>query len=196
MKVLRDLRRFILTKSAEGNHAEVRSYITENIDAVACAFHVPAETIMGALESVPDDAALAAKFLETTQRAEALLRQHSRDIRARSAQASAEALASAVQWQGDRAHVDVPSLFSSALTRRDDLLVFTCDAFTVSVYMAPLLDLARLQRVREDVSGWVDKDGLHLRWGRGGGGLNLRPQQDPDAAKVVLSLPPKAAIAA
>lgn len=196
MKALRDLRRFILIKCAEGNHTEIRSYITDNLDAVARAFHVPADTIMGALESVHDDAALASKFLETTQRAEALLRQERQANRARSAQASADALASAVVWQGEKAFIDMPSLLSSALTRRQDLLVFTCDAFTVSVRMDPLLDLMRVSRVRADLSGWVDKDGVHLRWGRAGG-LNLRTQRDADASKVVVNLPPnKAAVAA
>lgn len=191
MKTLRDLRRFILAKSAEGKQAEVRAYLVDNVQEVARVFHVSAETIISAVESVPhDDAALACKLLETLRRTEALVRKCQRENRRRSAQASAESLAGAVQWKGERAHVDLPSLFASALTRRDDLLVFTCEAFTVAVYMAPLLDLARIHRVRDDLSGWVDAQGLHLRWGRGGGGLNLRPQEDPDAVRVILHLPP------
>jgi hypothetical protein len=196
MKTLRDLRRFILAKSTEGNQAEIRAHVSDNLDAVASAFHVSAETIVGALESVYDDAALATQLLETIRRAEVVLREHRRDSRTRSAQASAEALATAVQWQGDRAHVDMPSLFASALTRRDDLLVFTCeDVFTVGVYMAPLLDLAKIHRVQGGVSGWVDAEGLHLRWGRAGG-LHLRPQEDADAAKVILALPSPASVIA
>jgi|CZKU01.1.fsa_nt_gi hypothetical protein len=189
MKTLRDLRRFILAKSAEGNHAEVRAYLVDNLDAVARAFHVSAETIISAVESERDDAALVCKLLETLRRTEALVRKCQRENRRRSAQASADALSTVVQWKGERAHVDLPSLFASALTRRDDLLVFTCEAFTVAVHMAPLLDLARIHRVRDDLSGWVDAQGLHLRWGRGGG-LNLRPQEDPDAVRVILHLPP------
>jgi hypothetical protein len=190
MKTPRDLRRFILVKSAEGNHAEIRSYVVDNLDAVARAFHVPAETIMHAVDSVlRDDVDLAARLLETTRRAEDKLRKHGKEARVRAAQASADALASAVRWQGERAYVDMVSLLASVLTRRNVLLVFTCDAFTVGVHMSPLLDLAKIHRVRHDLSGWVDADGLHLRWGRRGG-LNLRPQEDPDAARVVLSLPP------
>ena len=34
MKALRDLRKFILIKCAEGNQAEVRSYVRDNLDAV------------------------------------------------------------------------------------------------------------------------------------------------------------------
>ncbi len=195
MTILRDVRRFILCKSAEGNHAEVRCYVIENLDALARALHVPAETIMNAIESERDDGALCTKLLETLRRSEAILREAHRDARLRAAQASADTLAGAVLWQGNRAVIDMPSLFASALSRRDDLLVFTCDEFTVAVYQAPLLDLAKLARVRSDLSGWVDAEGLHLRWGRAGG-LNLRPQRDPEACKVIVSLPAKSAAVA
>jgi hypothetical protein len=155
MKTLRDLRRFILARSAEGNQFDVRSYVADNVHEVAHAFHVSVETIATALESVPhDDAARASRLLETVRRAEALVRRHQRESRRRSAQASADALSSATQWKGDRAHLDLPSLLSSALTRRDDLLVFQSDTFTVAVHMAPLLDLAKIHRVPHDLSGW------------------------------------------
>jgi len=59
----------------------------------------------------------------------------------------------------------------------------------------PLLDLAKIHRVRDDLSGFVDADGLHLRWGKGGG-LNLRPQQDADASKIILRMPAPASTVA
>ena len=193
MKALRDLRRFILCKSAEGAHAEVRCYVVENLDALARAFHVPADTIMSAVEGERDDSALCTKLLETLRRSEAILRDDRRERRMRAAQASAEALASAVLWKGDQAHIDMASLFASALTRRDDMLVFAFDDDgTVAIYQAPLLDLAKIARVRDDLSGWVDRQGLHLRWGKAGG-INLRPQEDADARKVIVRLPAKAA---
>jgi hypothetical protein len=193
MKALRDLRRFILCKSAEGNHAEVRCYMIENLDALARAFHGPAETIMGAVEGEREDSALYAKLLETLRRSEAILRDDRRERRMRAAQASAEALASAVVWRGEQAHIDMPSLFASALTRRDDMLVFAFDDdTTVAVFQSPLLDLAKIARVREDLSAWVDRQGLHLRWGKAGG-INLRPQEDAEARKVIMRLPAKAA---
>jgi hypothetical protein len=193
MNVLRDLRRFILCKSAEGNHAEVRAYIVENLDALAKALCVPTDTIMTALEGEHDDGALCTKLLETLRRSDAILRDDRRERRMRTAQASANTLASAVIWKGERACLDMPSLFASALTRRDDMLVFAFDdRTTVAVYQAPLLDLAQIARVRADLSGWVDRDGLHLRWGRAGG-LNLRPQHDANARQVILRLSSKAA---
>jgi hypothetical protein len=193
MKALRDLRRFILCKSAEGAHAEVRAYVTENLDTLARAFHVPVETLMNAVEGERDGGSVCTKLLETLRQSEAILRHDRRERRMRAAQASAEALASAVVWRGERAYVDMPSLLASALTRRDDMLAFAFDDdTTVAVYQSPLLDLAKIARVRDDLSGWVDRDGLHLRWGRAGG-LNLRPQEDADARKVMLCLTAKAA---
>ncbi len=190
MKALRELRRFILAKCTEGNQAEVRAYVIENIDSLARAFHVPVETIMTAVEGLSDDRALAERLLETAMRTETLIRKTRKETRERSAQASAEMLAQSVRWLGDRAHVDMPSLLASCLTRRQDMLVFHCeDVFTVRVYMAPLMDLAKVARARCDLSGYVDRIGLHLRWRTGG--LSLRCQDDDGKAEqILLHLPP------
>lgn len=189
MKALRDLRRFILVKCAEGNEREVREYVLSNLDNIAYAFHVPAETIMSALESVQDDRALAEKFLETIMKSEHVLRKARKERRAKNAQQSADILASSIKWSGEKAIVDLPSLLSSVLTRRQDMLVFTGDDFTVSVPMALLLDLSRIARVRADLTGYVDRHALHLRWKSGG--LNLRSQDNPKAEKVIVHLPPR-----
>lgn len=194
MKAFRELRRFILIMSAEGRQAEIRSYVTEHVQRFALAFNVPPQTLLRAMKSVPDDGVLATRFLETMMKAEDLLRAKRKERRARTAQASADALATCVQWNGKRALIDMPSLLSSALTRRNDLLVFTCDQFTVGVFMAPLLDLARIARARADLAGYVDSRGVHLRWRTGG--LNLFPQIDPKAHKIIVHLPPMPAVVA
>jgi hypothetical protein len=190
MKALRDLRKFILIKCAEGNQAEVRSYVRDNLDTIAYSFNVPAEAIMGALESQQDDGELAARLLETILRAEEVLRKGQRQRRAKAAQESATVLASSVQWQGEKACIDMPSLLASALTRRQDMLVFTGDDLTVSIPMAPLLDLSKIARVRADLAGFVDKHGLHLRWKTGA--LNLRSQVNDKALRIVVHLPARA----
>lgn len=196
MKAFRDLRKFILLKSAEGAQAEVRAYVFENIDSLAKAFCVPATTIMDCVQGVHDDNALACKLLETIMRAEYVLRKTRRDNRARSAQTSADVLAKTVRWEGERAILDMPSLLSSALTRRDDLFVFLGEDFSVAISQAPLLDLAKLQRVRADLTGFVDREGLHLRWKTGG--LNLLPQRETSlkADRIMFFLPPTRAIVA
>lgn len=189
MKALRELRRFILVKCAEGNEREVREYITSNLDSIAYAFLTSAETIMSALESVEDDRALAERFLETIMKSEHLLRKARKQRRAKVAQKSADILASSVKWNGDKAIIDMPSLVSSTLTRRQDILVFTGDDFTISIPMALLLDLSRIARVRADLTGFIDSDGLHLRWRNGG--LNLRSQENPKAEMIIVHLPPR-----
>lgn len=189
MRALRDLRKFILVKCAEGNEKEVRAYVTDNLDTIAYAFMVPAETIMGALESVQDDRVLAERFLETIMKSEMVLRKARKQRRAKVAQESADILATSVKWSGDKASVDMPSLLAAALTRRQDVIVFTGDDFTVSIPMALLLDLSRIARVRADLTGYVDRNGLHLRWKSGG--LNLRSQENPKAEKIIVHLPPR-----
>ncbi len=185
MRALRELRRFILIKSAEGNQAEVRHYIVENVDRLARAFHVPVRVIIDAVQGVRSDEALATKFLETIARAETLFRQKKKEDRARSAQASAEAIGTMAEWDGSKAKVDIVSLLASALTRRNDLMVFAFDGGSIAVHQSVLFDLARLKRT--DLSAFVDVRGLHVRWSSGG--LNLYPQFDLKAEKVVVPLP-------
>lgn len=193
MKILREFRRFLLIKSAEGKHADIRPYVFDNIARLALGFHVPPQTIVDSVDRTSDDRTLALRLLETTLRAEDLLRQQRVEERARAAQRSADLLAATIQWKGDRAHLDIPSLLSS-LTRRNDLLLFISDQFTVSVSMAVLLDLAKRACVRDDLTGFVDAEGLHLRWETGG--LDLRSQSDPKASAIVVCLPPMPAVAA
>jgi hypothetical protein len=188
MKTLREFRRFVLIKCAEGNHAEIRPYVFDNLSRLALAFQVPPQAIVEAVEKITDDRSLATRFVETTIRAEALLRKTREENRSRAAQQSADVLAAATQWEGNRAHLDMTSLLSSALTRRNDMLVFVGEQFTVGIWMAPLLDLARIARVRSDLTGFVDADGIHLRWKCGG--LHLCPQGDARTAKIFVHLPP------
>jgi hypothetical protein len=187
MKILREFRRFILIKSAEGHHSEIRAYVFDNLNKLSLGFEVPPQVIVDAVEAIGDDRALATRLLETTIRAEDFLRKTRQERRARAAQQSANVLAAVTQWKGGRAHLDMMSLLSSALTRRNDFLIFVGDQFTVSIPMAPLLDLAKISRVRADLSGFVDAHGLHLRWRTGG--LHLRSQTAPRAAGIMVHLP-------
>jgi hypothetical protein len=189
MKALRDLRRFILIKCAEGNEEDVRAYVIQNIDTIAYSFGIRAAKIMDAVQSTPGDRVLAERLLETIVRAEMILRKGRKERRAKAAQESADILTDSVRWSGDKAIIDMPSLLSSALTRRQDMLVFTGANFTVSIPMAYLLDLARIARVRADLTGYVDTDGMHLRWRSGG--LNLRSHENGKAEKIIVRLPPR-----
>ncbi len=192
MKALNDLRRFIIAKSNTEEQHEIREYVKENISDLARDFCVTTGTLQTALDNTPDDSSLACRFLETIRRSEALQRNRRKETRAKAAQASVDALATLVRWEGDKIHVDILSILSSALTKRNDLLMFTCDDFTVGVYQAPLFGIAKLKK--RDLTAFVDARGLHIRWTTGG--LNLFPQIDAEADRVVMSLPSKAATAA
>ena len=176
------LRRFInaTTETPE----EIRLYVRENIADLARDFGVTPEAILARVDGVTDDVALAAPLLKNIRNAEANKRAVKRDARATAAQAAADALAAAVAWDGDRASLDIQALLSTALTKRGDLLVFTCDDLTVEIPQAKLLDLAKLHL--RGMTGFVDAQGLHVRWPAGG--LNLRSQPDPSAERVVLSV--------
>jgi hypothetical protein len=176
------LRRFI--NASTETPSEIRLYVRENVMELATAFGVTPETILGRIDGVSDDTALAPLLLKNIRNAEATKRAVKRDARATAAQAAADALAATVTWDGDRASLDIQAVLSQSLTKRSDLLVFACGDFTVAIPQALLLDLARLRR--RDLSGFVDAQGLHIRWKTGG--LNLRSQVDPSADRIVLSL--------
>src|ERR1700690_3417565 len=55
MKILREFRRFLLIKSVEGRHADIRSHVFDNITKLALGFHVSAQTIVDAVEGTSDD---------------------------------------------------------------------------------------------------------------------------------------------
>src|SRR5262249_30041174 len=150
----RNLRRFILAKCNSEEQHEIREYVRENIHGLARDFCVTTDTIETALENVQDDAALAVRLLETIRRAEAMQRDQRKVNRAKAAQASAEALASMARWDGEKIHVDIVSLLSSALTQRNHLMVFVSDEFTVGVFQSPLFDLAKLKK--KDLTAFVD----------------------------------------
>jgi hypothetical protein len=194
VKALRELRRFILIKCAEGNVSDVRSVVNENAKRVASAFNVPVPNLLLAVQSVKDDKALAMKLLETIIGTEMFLRQKRREYRARMAQASADAIGSMATWDGETVRIDLVSLLSSALTRRNDLLVFAGDTLTNAVKQSFLFALARLKRT--DMTAYVDAAALHVRWETGG--LNLLSQPNPKAERVVVPLPalPQVVVAA
>jgi len=193
MKALTALRRFILIHANTETQHEIRLYIQENLHDLARDFCVTTDTITAALDNVPDDGALAVRMLETIRKSEATQRDAKKVGRVTAAQASADALASMASPEGEGFRVDLLSLLSAVLTKRQDLLIFTCDEFTVAVYQAPLFDLAKLKR--RDLVAFVDATGMHVRWRTGG--LNLRPKVDPNADRIVMSMTRnRAAIAA
>lgn len=192
MKALCNLRRFINAKNNEEERAEIREYLVENADDLSEAFGVSRTTFIQTVTKIEDDTELAIRVLDGIRRATSGDRKQRYTSRVTSAQQSAEILGTVSRWHHDGCEVDMPSLLASCLTRRQDLLVFVSDLFAISVRMAPLFDLAKLQR--SDLTGWVDAKGLHIQWATGG--LNFSPATDPQAARVIVPLAVRARIAA
>ncbi len=176
------LRRFINANTETLD--QLRPYVRENVAELAAAFGVAPEALLTALDAQADDAALAALLRKRIQQTLAGARASKKEARALAAQAAADAISASVTWDGDRASLDIETLLATALTKRGDLIVFACDAATVEIPQAKLLDIAKLKL--GGLSGFVDAEGLHVRWSRGG--LNLRSHPDPSAERIVLSL--------
>jgi len=175
------MRRFI--EASIETPAEVRLYIGEHLVELAHDLGVTTEVVNRTL-AVCDDAALAATMLDIVKKVQATQRTDRRQGRARAAQAAADTLASRATWEGERVEIDLPALLSTALTKRADLLVFTSEDFTVSVYQGPLLDLKKVKR--GNLTAFLDSEGLHVRWKTGG--LNFRSRLDPSADGIVINL--------
>jgi hypothetical protein len=192
MSPLRELRMFVSAKASEYAHDEIRSYVAEHAEDLAAAFGVTEERLLGAVAGIENEI-LAEKILGQIKHTQ-------RKAREARAQAKADAAQSSVgkvnaQWDGDHATLNMPALLA-ILTKRGALLAFRSeDGFEVAVPMDPLLGLAKLRKAY--LTGYVDSNGLHVRWSGGTGGLNLRPSFDRDAPRVIIALPARAsAIAA
>lgn len=192
MRILNDLRRFIQAKNNEEERAEIRAYLLENAAELADAFGVSLDGFREAVSKVEDDVELSIRMLDGIRSAARDQRHAKYEKIVKSAQQSAEILGAVAFWREDRAEVDIPSLLSCALTRRDDMLIFVADTFAVGIRMAPLFDLRKLGRV--DLTGWVDAKGLHVRWSSGG--LNFVPTLDPHASRIIVPLAGRARFAA
>lgn len=97
------------------------------------------------------------------------------------AQAAADHFSESVRIESGDMVFDIMALMQSCLTTDKDLrFVFSCYAFDVAIPQARLLAIKALKK--KDLSAWVDKDGLHVRWnrvdGRARGGFNFRPMFD------------------
>lgn len=152
---------------------ELRAYMTENAAEVAGVLEIEVSVVTGALERIVGDTALA----RAVQKQITAVRDGNRGAkvaaRLLAAQSSADALStvSSVPPNGERIDLDVPSLFASCLTGPKDLLVFMTDVLRVTIPMGLLLQVGKLDL--PGLTGWVDGEGLHLRYG-GRGGYNFR----------------------
>jgi hypothetical protein len=196
MRMLRDLRRHILVACAEGEHGEIRTYVGEHLPELARALRVEPEKLAQTIEELRDDGALATRLLDMATRAEALHRAYRRTLRLLDAQAAADRLGTTVQWRGDAAHLDVVSLLATSLTRRQDVLMFISEDFVTSVPMASLLDLSHIARVRADLTGFVTREALHLRWRSGALNLVSHELNKRKVITVTINLPARASVAA
>ena len=192
MKALNDLRRFINTKNNDFEREEIRAYLLDNAADLALAFGISLHAFQEAIVKVDDDVELSIRVLDGIRRAAQPERSQKYESRVKSAQQSAEILGAVAFWREHGAEVDVTSLLSCALTRRNDMLIFVADNFAVGIRMAPLFDLRRLDRL--DLTGWVDAKGLHVRWSSGG--LNFAPAMDPHAQRIIVPLAGRARVAA
>jgi hypothetical protein len=189
MNILLDLKRFITTKNRPEDAAEVLQYVTSNADAIAPEFHVDPIAFMVALILPEPDEQIVRRLLTTVKSFERRRREKKAAGKVSSAQESANQLGADAIWENERAHLDMSTLFASLVTKSKALLVFAEQGFEVAVYMQALLGLTKLKK--QDLTGWVDAKGLHVRWNGGKGGLDLKPQIDRDAERITVTLSPR-----
>ncbi len=195
MKNLRELQRYVSIQHRDERDDEVRAFMSENAELVAGLFGVPVTTIENAIATLPDDADLVRKTLNTIKSKIEKTREAKAENRVSTAQASATALGSVAYWIDDQAHFDLQSVLASCLTKPKELLVFSSpDGFEVVISMAPMIALGRLER--DDMTAYVDRHGVHVRW-LPKGALNFVHQLHPEPApRVIISLPAQFACAA
>jgi len=168
-------------------------YLAEHAEGLAPRLDVDAEEIR-AIAALPDQQAAprVKEMLARREHARAAL--HEAALQEAVAVA-AQRLASTAVWRDQAAVVDVRLLLGELLADPSRKYIgFSGGSFKVHLLRSKLVEAARvLPQQYPDLVGWVDPSGLHFRWHRGRGGLNLFPQTVPrvDAAYVLaVNIPP------
>ena len=90
---------------------------------------------------------------------------------------AATMLGRTVRWTEHGAVLDTDLLLGDVLADRGKkYIAFKGEGFTTAVERDTLARTASLRRVFIDVAGYVDAEGLHVRWRGGRGGYNWKPQ--------------------
>jgi hypothetical protein len=94
---------------------------------------------------------------------------------------AASYLAETAVWRKNAAALDVRVLLADLLADTSQMhVVFQSNSFQVNLPRSKLAEVAEvLPKQYADLLAWVDGDGLHFRWKRGYGGLNLFSQVVP-----------------
>jgi hypothetical protein len=135
------------------------------------------------LVHLPDEALAQQLRLYFECRAEHRAGVHADAVR-RVSLAAAEQLAVTALWRNDVALLDIRILLGELLVdaARSYILLDAADVasrFQVTLPRSWLMRVSKELRARPDLGAWLDEAGLHLRWNRGRGGLDLLPQRVP-----------------
>jgi hypothetical protein len=205
MKPIDALKRFVIAKEDEGTPLaleEIRSYAEENAGELGEAFGKDSEAWTKAIAAV-DNANLPKRILATIKDWKAKASEKRVVDVGQTAQKAADAVGAAAVWEGDRATIDLAALLSGALSAKDELLEFTSPnldlpsriplapcGWTVRVPQAPLFRFKALKKLAKTATAYVDRSGLHVRWGTGG--LNLVASPAAKGWTAVVNLPVRA----
>jgi hypothetical protein len=98
-----------------------------------------------------------------------------RTERAALAQLAAARLSDSIRWSGPAAVLDVALLLGPVLADASMRYVqFRAEHFDVAVATSTLRGVARVRPRLPELVAWVDRHGLHFRWGVGRGGYNWK----------------------
>jgi hypothetical protein len=90
---------------------------------------------------------------------------------------SATRLSDSARWSGASALLEVNVLLGPLLADRAvEYVAFTDNHFNIAIRTHTLRGVARLQSGLPELVAWVDRHGLHFRWGTYRGGYNWRHQ--------------------
>jgi hypothetical protein len=182
-----------LVRILEPGTRNLGQYLAEHGEVLAPRLGIEVKDLH-ALANLPDEEAAPRVKELLARRADARAQRHHAALGELVTRA-ARRLASTAIWKGQAAVIDVGLLLTELLADSGrEYIGFESSAFEVHLPRSKLVEVARvLPHQYPDIVGWVDASGLHFRWRRGRGGLNLLPQPvRPGAVAYVLtvSIPP------
>ena len=172
----------LLARHPEPGTSNLGTFLSKHIRQFEA--YVPAGIDGEALAKVPDEQ-LAPFVLRRLQRR----REQDRLRKARIDQDRAEGAARQLELCPRRAGTALlapAALLHASGDAAVDLLAFNLPSGPVAVRRAMLRQALQVLGSRSDLHAFVDDRGLHFRWSRGRGGLNLRPQPIPAACRVLV----------
>jgi hypothetical protein len=168
----------VLARAPEPGTCNLGEFLATNAGELAQVLGLDTSWLEAARAT--DDEDIAPRIRQLLGRARDRQVQQELERRRQRSLAAAQRLGATARWTDLGAELDVELLVGEILvdrTKRWVRFVAPDETFRTIIPTHLVAATRPLQRLHLDFAGWVDAEGLHLRWRGGRGGYNWRPRE-------------------